>query len=181
MRTHTWMLVTVSIALLVLLGTGGVWLYMSLHKQSTVPSQTSLVPNPFGSTGGSQTQALGSMSIVLTNGEAATIPDITKFTQPAWAGPETGYVVAGSDTGDYLATYIPSDGKAPSEFLVTLYAEPIGATRKAAEAALRNRLGLTNTELCALSSIVATAPGVNTSFDGINLGFSFCAGAVKLP
>ena len=181
MRMNKWLLVAIAGAVLLLVILGVVVLMLFKHTSPANPLQTTTVPNPFGTNNPGQTTALGSMPIVLADGSEATIPDITKTTQPAWAGPESGYLVAGSDTGDYLATYIPSDGKAPSEFLVTLYAEPIGATRKVAEAGLRNRLGMTDAQLCSLWTVVATAPGVNTSYDGVNLGLSFCPGAVKLP
>ncbi len=68
-----------------------------------------------------------------------------------------------------------------SEFLVTLNQEPIGEARQQAESFLREELALSNDQLCGLNSLVIVPYEVNPQYAAVNLGFSFCPGAVKLP
>jgi hypothetical protein len=168
----------VGVVAFLIAGVGG---YVYLHSTQSVPS-TPVTSNqdPF-SMGSATSTPVGSLPLLLKSGATIAVPDFTKGAQPAWASAQTGYLVAGTDTGDFLISYVPSDGVAASEFLVTLYAEPLGETRRAAEAALRNRLGVANEALCDLDAIVATGPGVSDTYRGLNLGFSFCSGSVKLP
>jgi len=179
MRMNKWILVAIAGGILVIIGILVTFAFLSLKKNTAqvLPAQNE---NPFGTEGTTKPAAVGSMPILLTDGTTASVPDFTKESQPSWAGP-TGYLVAGTDIGDYMIVYVPSDGKAASQFLITIYAEPIGAMRKTAEAALRNRLGMTDTQLCSVDVTVATAPGVSDTYDGTNLGLSFCPGSVKLP
>ncbi len=179
MRTNKWVLVSVAGAVLLVVIIAAVLAFMFFKKDTaTIPVTQN--QNPFGTVSGTNSGTTASMTILLTNGSTASVPDFTKDEQPSWAGP-TGYRVAGTDTGDYLIVYVPSDGKAASQFLLTIFAEPIGAVRKSAEAALRNRLLLTDAQLCATDVTVATGPGVSDTYEGTNLGLSFCPGSVKLP
>ena len=66
-------------------------------------------------------------------------------------------------------------------FTVALLAEPLGATRAAAEAELAKVLGLSQSEMCRLNYYVGTTDAVSSFYAGKNLGFSFCRGTTKLP
>lgn len=90
-----------------------------------------------------------------------------------------GYQPAGDDPIDapYLISYT-EDG---SHFNITILKEPIGATRQEAEASLKARLLVDEQALCGLNYTVAVPYAINSVYAGINLGFSFCPGAVALP
>lgn len=66
-------------------------------------------------------------------------------------------------------------------FNITLLKLPLGAARKEAEEFLKARLGIPESELCALKYSVAVPAFVNEDASGTNLKFSFCPGAVQLP
>ena len=66
-------------------------------------------------------------------------------------------------------------------FNVTLLQEPIGPVRTEMEQYLMGKLGLTQSQMCQLNYSVGVPNYVNTQFSGMNLGFSFCPGATKLP
>ena len=66
-------------------------------------------------------------------------------------------------------------------FNVTLLQEPIGPVRTEMEQYLMGKLGLTQSQMCQLNYSVGVPNFVNTQFSGMNLGFSFCPGATKLP
>lgn len=140
--------------------------------------------DPFGSAGSPsvgvgepQPGASPTMAVELYDGTKAAVPDFTKENQPEGASDELGYQAAGSPEGDYQALYFPRD----SYFLVTIFAEPIGENRRKAEAELRSQLGLSDETLCALIADVYVAAEANEAYSGMNLGFSFCPGAIALP
>ena len=136
--------------------------------------------DPFGSIidpGATPGGTEASLPIVLRDGSTISIPDFTKDTQPEWASADAGYQVVGNEDAPYQVIYFP-DG---SGFLVSLLQEPLGQSRLDAETALRQKLRLTNDELCKLSSEVGTTISVNETYAGRELGLSFCPGSVKLP
>lgn len=139
--------------------------------------------NPFGFLTGDQGSSGETLSLTLEDGSIAVVPDFTKTEQPAWAGPSAGYQVAGDAiTGDFLITYIVPDPKGgQGQFLIALLVEPLGATRLAAEAALRQKLQLSDAALCGLDTLVRVGPGVNNAFGNYELGLSFCPESVTLP
>ena len=65
-------------------------------------------------------------------------------------------------------------------FNISLLEEPIGLARLRAEVYLKNTLGVSDSDLCALAYSVTVPNAVNTTYSGTNLGFSTCADAVKL-
>lgn len=77
----------------------------------------------------------------------------------------------------YTITYIA----ASSYFNIGLFSEPLGAHRKAAEAFLMQRLGISEGQMCALKYTVSTPVRVSEQYSGQSLGFSFCPGSVELP
>lgn len=76
---------------------------------------------------------------------------------------------------EYEINYLASD----RSFLVVIAKEPIGEIRKAAAEDLKNRLGISDSELCTLITEVRVPWWVNFSYADKNLGFPNCPGAVK--
>lgn len=77
----------------------------------------------------------------------------------------------------YLITFI----KETNYFNITLLKEPLGETRASAERYLMDKLGATGEQLCQLNYTVGVPDAVNSVYSSMNLGFSFCQGAVRLP
>ncbi len=113
------------------------------------------------------------------NGE--TIPDVQN---------EGDYYLAGSlpyclpnikcataSSSDFNIVYSTSDGA----FNIALLSEPLGKARHEMEQFLMDRLGLSQNQLCNLNYYVGTTYWINETYDGENLGFSFCPGATPLP
>jgi hypothetical protein len=71
--------------------------------------------------------------------------------------------------------------KETAYFNVVLLREPIGAARISAEQYLMQALGISPAQLCDLIYTVNVPNEVNGHYTGMNLGFSSCPGAVKLP
>lgn len=151
--------------------------YVVIHRMAAPAGQQPSGQNPFASTTGQGTGSVGDLQVMLTDGTKTSIPDFTKQNQPPIAGPDTGYQVAGSVDGAYQTLYFPQD----SYFLISLLGEPLGQNRIAAENALRDKLGLSDEQLCKLNVEVRTTSGVNDTYAGKDLGLSFCPGATKLP
>jgi|SRR3989338_5452249 len=87
-----------------------------------------------------------------------------------------GYQTAKNPRVPYTIFYVDSD----QSFTVSLMQEPIADTRKAAEQALLTKLGITQSQACALNYRVYVPYAVNQIYSSKNLGFSFCPGAVQL-
>mgnify|MGYP006374549063 FL=1 len=70
---------------------------------------------------------------------------------------------------------------APDKSLrVVLLAEPFAQIRLVAQEQLKNRLGLTEAEICAMNIRVNIPVMSSESLSGQNLGLSFCPGSVQL-
>ena len=166
-----------SVILVLLIVLAGVYfLRTTLFKGTGVSTST----DPFGSAQATSTQGSNngpSLPVRLSDGSTVSVPDFTKTDQPAWASKDAGYQVAGNEDSAYQVLYF-EDG---SGFLISLLKEPLGQSRLDAESALRAKLGLSNAQLCKLSSQVATSISVNETYAGRELGLSFCPGAIKLP
>lgn len=157
--------------------------YLFLSQGTEVP-QNSGTPsgNPFGfSTNTSGTSEDRTLMLVTEDGKTLYAQDFTASGQPDWAGPDSGYSVAGDGASAFSITYYPAEGAVPAQFSISLLAEPLGETRLKAEAALRERTGLTSDELCSLDAQVFTSIHVNETYAGYDLGISSCAGATPLP
>ncbi len=66
-------------------------------------------------------------------------------------------------------------------FNISLWEEPLSATRLQAEQELKRDLNISEPCLCALRYWIGTSNQVNKTLGGTNLGFSFCTGATQLP
>lgn len=180
---NRWIVVVIVVVAISILALGGFLLWkVAMPKEGSVTDKPAST-NPFGNLGSTtHTPVRAQLSLALSDGRTVSVPDFTKENQPEWASATSGYQVAGSATDTFLVTYIPtSDPQVQAQFLVTLFDEPFGANRRAAESALRARLELTDAELCKLDTLVATAPGMSDLYDTQDLGLSFCPGAVPLP
>lgn len=163
----------------------GIVVFMLSKNTAPVPvGSTTTSTNPLGLPAGSVPVSTtnpnglsGMLNIVLKDGTTASVPDFTKVNQSPTANAESGYRVAGSNTGDFQILYYPQN----SGILISLLSEPIGPVRLAAENALRITLGLSDSQLCTLTIEVRTTLSVNTTYSGRDLGLSFCPGATPLP
>lgn len=174
MNTRTLQILGVIVAVVVI----GVALFLVFGKDTESPTPPSN-GNEFPiDTNGNPTQPAEKFTIVLEDGSERQVPNFLSEQQPEVASAENGYQVAGdASTGDYQILYFPSE----SYFLVSLFVEPLGAVRLSAERELRQKLGLSDADLCALHSEVTTSVHVNELYGGKNLGLSFCPGSVPLP
>ena len=170
--------------ILVLLGTLifialGAYLFLSQGRSTEPVPSTPSNGNPFGFLNGADSTSL---KLELTDGSIVSVPNFTETEQPDWAGESAGYQVAGDASGSYLITYIPADEfGSQAQFLVALLAEPLGASRLAAEAELKASLSLSEGEICMLDAQVWTNDSVNATYAGRDLGLTFCPGATPLP
>jgi hypothetical protein len=171
-------LVLLLLGTLIFIGLGAYLLLSQGRSEEPVPVP-SQGGNPFGFLTGADSDSL---KLTLDDGSAVAVPDFTETDQPDWAGESAGYQVAGDAMGSYLITYIPADQQgSQAQFLIALLAEPLGANRLAAEAELKSALGLSEAELCMLDAQVWTNGTVNQTYEGYDLGLSFCPGATALP
>lgn len=173
--------IVLSIAFIALLIFGA---YALTRQDSEIPQEPTQ-PDPFnpGSTGGVTNGAApeGKLVLTLSDGTTAYVDDFTEEGQPEWAGPDSGYNVAGSGSDSFAITYYPPDADSSAEISVSLLKEPIGEARREAETALRERFGLSDDQFCKLSVGVYTLLSVNEQYAATDLGLSFCPGAVPLP
>lgn len=151
--------------------------YLVITSSGTDSNEPVPIGNPFDFASTTPNDRSEQLLLPLRGGAEVYVPDFTKENQPEIAGPETGYHVANAAEERYRILYFPQG----AYFLVSLYTEPLGETRLAAESELRQKLQLSNNELCALNLEVRTNIYTNETYAGRNLGLSFCPGAVPLP
>ncbi len=153
-----------------------VYIFLQQPPVEEVPPE--LTSDPFGTLSSATISSeSGSSPLTLTDGSIVLIPDFSKTEQPPSANATNGYQVAGAADATFQILYFPED----NGFIITLNAEPLGETRRAAEAALRLRLGLSNAELCKMRADVGAPFSVSSMYAGTNLGLSFCPGSTQLP
>jgi len=88
-----------------------------------------------------------------------------------------GSCPAAGSASDFIATY----DSANQFFTIDLTSEPLGQSRRDAEAFLQTTLGITAQNMCRLKYYIGTVNAVNETYAGRNLGFNGCSGAVPLP
>ncbi len=81
-----------------------------------------------------------------------------------------------SSTPSFTITYIESS----QFFNIGLFKEPISESRFEAEQYIRDHLGITKEQMCALNYVVSVPNFVSPLFAGDSLGFSFCPGAIEI-
>lgn len=181
------LIILVVLIVLTLVG-GGAWYFLAMRTAG--PSAPNVPVNPFGFTGTGTEAPRGTETVMARDG--STVP-VTAFTEGASSVP----ISADPSDVQYDLTpygeYVPGQpypvhefdvqyNRTTSEFIVTLNQEPLGHARVAAEAFLRNILGVTDSTLCALNVTISVPYTLNPTFAAYqNLGPSTCPGAVKLP
>lgn len=183
---------------LMLLGLIAFWAFVSFGPKntttggpsdggSTLPtSGYTSVPTPGNS---EQGQLSTSMAVI---GVGGTIIPTRDFLHASSTGEYPvadhfylGYHAVGTGVDNATATndppYLIQYTTATQYFNIVLLNEPIGTTRLAAEQFLMVDLGISQSQMCQLSYMVAVPNSVNSQFAGKNLGFSFCPGATPLP
>ena len=97
------------------------------------------------------------------------------YKNPALVTPDAGTVLIIA-TSSYNLAYNTGD----SSFTIALLSEPLAAARAAAEAGLLQALGIGQADACRLTVSVYVPGSIDANHAGINLGLSFCPGAVGL-
>ena len=185
----------IGVVALILLGVGFSFAYYFV----TQPKQDAAMPEPVtfpissgGTSGGAATSSRATITVGTIAGQSLevrdfihdprTVADVVNPGSYLLAG-ELGYCLGdgscpvASDITDFSVMY----SETTQAFTIVLLREPIGETRRRAEAFMLERLGITETEACALRYHLGVPTSVNETFAGRNLGFSFCSGAAKLP
>lgn len=158
--------------------------YYFLRKEEAPPAPPP-VQFPVASTTDGELDASLSKSIPSQDGTPIMVKDFLKAPGTAEDSINSGYYYLGyhpsndgqPDTAPYHILFIEES----SYFNVIIRAEPIGETRKSAEAYLMQELGIREAQMCNLIYTVSVPASVNVEYSSINLGFSFCPGAVLLP
>lgn len=161
-------------------------------KQNATPADPVTFPISGGINGGTSISSRSTITVSTIAGQPLvvrdfirdprTVPDVVNPGSYLLAG-ELGYCLGdgtcpvASDVTDFSIMYI----EASQSFTIVLLREPIGETRRRAEALFLERLGIAQEEACVLRYHLGVPTNVNETFAGRNLGFSFCSGAAKLP
>lgn len=181
---------------------GGLWWLASRIPKSTTPS--SQTNQPTGSSGNLYPVVVGVSSN--TTAGASTTQSTTQpggqqvqtldlkgnnvtvrtldFTKDSTIESDSRgtYALAGGMRPNPLTTpYSTVYSTASQSFVVTLLQEPLGFNRSTAEQELQKQLGIDQSSMCQLNYYVGVPASVNERYAGVNLGFSFCPGATKLP
>ncbi len=180
---------------------GMLWAFFSPKQTGTAPTAQNPVTLPSSGsvtvpvdsgTGAPATSTAAGMSVTARDGSTVvttdfihngiTIADAANTGRYLLAG-DLGYCItdpAKCQAGSYPDFNIFYDTNAQS-FTIALLAEPLGATRSAAEQFLMQTLGIGQADMCKLNYYVGATYWINALFASKNLGFSFCPGATQLP
>ncbi len=161
------------------------WLFIQMTQSDadTVPEPAP--SNPFGfstSVTDPEPDAREGLAISTREGGQVLVPDFTNGREPIAADDGAYYFLYGPEFSTEGYAFSAQYAEAGSAFLIVLLEEPIGASRLAAEAYLKDLLQLPEETLCSLSTRIVVGADINASYARYgNLGLSFCAGAVPLP
>ncbi|MBC7836684.1 hypothetical protein H7X87_02800 [Acetobacteraceae bacterium] len=146
--------------------------------------QSTVIVTPTQPTTGTSTSQTSRTLAISTNDGASVMvhdfkSDPNTILHPSLSGHY--YLAGGIDpvpTTPFRTFYLDSD----QSFRVTLFEEPLGQTRLAAENDLMQRLGIQASEMCRLKYIVSVPEWVNEIYSNKgNLGWSFCPTGTALP
>lgn len=154
----------------------GAWILKGKQTSTqTAATSTPPVTFPTATGGDGQVAPVGAIQArsFLDDADVAQDPDNPGY---YYLGYRT-FGAQGVQNPPYLILFIKDTGL----FQISLLQEPIGDARKAAEMYLQQKIGLTDDQMCSLDYFVSVPDSVNSRFASMNLGFSFCPGAVKLP
>lgn len=87
-----------------------------------------------------------------------------------------GQCPSGAKTDDFIVTY----NEKTQAFNVVLLTTPLKKSRAAAEVFMMDRLGINESQMCAINYWVGVPDKVDPLYSNSNLGFSFCPGATGL-
>jgi hypothetical protein len=167
----------IALAVFILL-IAGIAAFILLGKERSMPVDTEPTTFPTGGLIDPGTnEPLKTLVITDYDGAQMEVRDFRKTEDPFVPGQ---YVIAGgrdAESAPYDIFYQEMD----NYFGITLYKEPLGEQRRLAEEELQRTLGITNDQMCRLNYVVAPGPGIAETYEGVNLGFSFCPGATVLP
>ncbi|MES2135032.1 MAG: hypothetical protein V4449_02230 [Patescibacteria group bacterium] len=182
-----------AIATLVLIvGTGILYFFAQVRTSSSVQdSPLGTLPTTNTQTGGNTSfpsNATG-QSAISNKFEIATTEGgllVSDFTKAPGVASTTGASFSlswfpgstsatSSDNASYEIYYYPED----TFFIVVILKEPIGEVRRQATDDLKEKLGVSDKELCTLVADVNVPYFVNEFYAGKNIGFPGCTGAVK--
>ena len=179
-------IIVATLATLLLVGGGYFFLKLitpgpaSTNSNTTPPGSVDVPYIPYGSTGSSGQNTSGPhASVVLRTGETVQVNIFKNAEETKEDKNNPGhYYLAGTNTvtAPYTILYTEKD----QSFNITLFEEPIAATRNQAEQKLLNILGINQEDACYLHYWVGVPYGINPVYAGKNLGFSFCPGATEL-
>lgn len=155
-----------------------------LHgNRKNIPADSQQVTFPAASSVNGSSNPAGDMMVLQTNtGNAIQVhnfknsPNVIKDPNV-----EGQYDLVGGAYPDPGIPYAIFYQTRDDYFGITLLSEPLSERRTAAENQLAQTLGIAKQDLCRLHYVVAPGPGVNDTYSGENLGFSFCPGAIPLP
>ncbi len=185
---------TILIVILILIIAGVAAALFYLNRGAGMPSGTGTGTESTSSTGGlpGTTGGTGTAPLVPPTGNfsSSTFPTSTTITigtskgsvtvnnfyrNPSLVTPdaETVLIIA---TNSYNLAYNTTD----SSFTIGLLSEPLAAARTAAEAGLLQTLGISQADACRLNVAVYVPGSIDGDHAGINLGLSFCPGAIGL-
>lgn len=179
------------VGIIVLIGIiGGATWYLLREPAAQTPNTNTpdvSFPTASGVNGGSTTTSGGipTFSVPARQGNGVSVRDFRGDAGvTANAYDNQGYYLlsgnpepaAGQDD-PYEIHYSAFDGS----FGIQLNTEPLGRMRLEAEQKLMGMLGISPADMCRLNYVVAVQADLNETYRGVNLGFSFCPGAVKLP
>lgn len=95
-----------------------------------------------------------------------------------WYDPQVFLIADGKNQDSDLFQIFYYD--ADTSIGVSLLSQPLGDIRLVAEKQLKERLGLSENEICKMKINVSTPSFVSEQYSGQNLGLSFCPDAVTL-
>lgn len=169
-------LIPVAVASLLVLAGGIAWWYVNQTPKEgsqTVTTTLQALPRDSGAM----------LTFTTKDGKVVSVPDFT-YGHPSVNVEETTYTFAyvtqsleGVEEDPRYGIVYGNDGT----LIVGLYAEPLGATRLAAEAKLRALMPLPDPILCALPIEVTVPDTIESIYTGKQLGLSFCPNALDLP
>jgi hypothetical protein len=190
MNRNSILMVVGAIVLLIVAAGILAFLFLRPENEPAPPQNTGGNPFGFSTTGTEPSTGAAVRTIYSRQGEPVSVPDFTEGKESQQIGASesdvqfdlTPYPPYNPDVPYPTHAYDVQFNQANSEFVVTLNEEPLGSARRAAETFLRNILGLTDTEFCALNIVVGVPYSVNESLSYYqNLGLSFCPQAYPLP
>jgi len=145
---------------------------LRMHSSTNTGTGTSTVTFPNSGTSGVRTSTSTGSATFLDN------PDVhPDQNNPGYYDVRGASTASSTMVNPYSIRYIA----ATDYFNIVLLEEPIGESRQRMQSYLMTLLGLTKDQMCSLNYAVYVPNDVNTTYSGMNLGFSFCPGAVPLP